>query len=1143
MRTLPVLLALMLALLGATRRTQAEEPYTEPEDDLAHAVVEAYADGGSDAVDALATVERLRDIDPFRVAERLWMRDADDMNAHRAGLAAARAWAVAAAKRPAGASLAELVERWAALDAEDASRLLRLRAAYVALKRELQARTTDWATVGHITERARPDIEAAPWSVTAVDLGSYAIVVLGRAGRTADAIVEDQALVERCLALGWRRAAASLLGRIASSQFELGRLDEALHTLARSRAYYEALDRQPDAAATLVTEARVDMRRNDLDAAEQKLQHARKLMEASHAHRQLPPVLTQLGHIARARGRKEQALAAYTRMLEVCRDLGDDEGIVIGLANCANIHSDTYNHEQARALLEQAIAHAQATGALSAHHIDGLRLNLAGLLGILGQHDGVIATCRRIIASQRATQDKARLPHALECLGTELKNSGRFAEALVACEEALAIYRERQDSHKMVQVLRRLAAVCAPTGRIDAARHYVEAALALARASGSRDLVGLVLADAAAVEASAGQFERARDLLEECWPCAEASEDAGLMHHVVTLLGNVLVHLEEHERALGLLERSLAASRTRGHVHMQVDALKSLAISHWRQGQPEAAFPYLDQAEALARRIASPPLIADVLRLRCQNQFQLGKYAEAVASAQEAVELRLNMARGLGDSEAVALGDATRMVTDYGLDAMLRWMEAGEANRERLERAFWFAEAGRSLALLEGILNRDALRDGSVPAELRTAEAQARDAVRRAHRALAAEAGRETFDEERLAALRAALDDAYRTLDDALARVARAQRRSSGLADPRPVPLEKLQAGLPEDTAFLGYQIMTEGQTVLFLVTRKEARLIRLGNSKPVIEAALAWHRLLAAPGTDERAAARALADRILAPLAKVADLSAWRRLVIAPDGVLAVLPFEGLIHGEGEGRRVIETHEVLNVPSASVFAALEPQPAGLGLLALGDPVYPGETKQDPPAQLAQRGLGNLARLPATGEEVRAIAALYPDKHTLLVRQAATRSALEDALARAPARLAALHLACHGVLDTERPLLTGLVLSEGEILTVADVHRLEVPADLVVLSACETGLGRLTQAEGILGLTRGFLFAGALRVVVSNWKVSDEHTKDLMLRLYEGLCIQGLPPAEALRGAKLALVAAGHAHPYHWASFTLWGAL
>ncbi len=180
----------------------------------------------------------------------------------------------------------------------------------------------------------------------------------------------------------------------------------------------------------------------------------------------------------------------------------------------------------------------------------------------------------------------------------------------------------------------------------------------------------------------------------------------------------------------------------------------------------------------------------------------------------------------------------------------------------------------------------------------------------------------------------------------------------------------------------------------------------------------------------------------------------------------------------------------------------------------------------------------NLVPLPATGAEARALGT------TVLLGKHATEQGLREALAK-NARWRAVHLACHGLVDPERPMRSSLALTPGGdddgFLTALDVFRMKVPADLAVLSACETGKGRVYRAEGIVGLTRAFMFAGAPRVLVSLWKVDDAATLALMKRFYAG-SNAGLPAARALREAQR-FVATQEAwtHPKFWAAWTLWG--
>ena len=239
--------------------------------------------------------------------------------------------------------------------------------------------------------------------------------------------------------------------------------------------------------------------------------------------------------------------------------------------------------------------------------------------------------------------------------------------------------------------------------------------------------------------------------------------------------------------------------------------------------------------------------------------------------------------------------------------------------------------------------------------------------------------------------------------------------------------------------------------------------------------------------------------------------------------------------------------------PSASVLHQLRTRrtdraPPTRDLLALGDPVFAAEAETGSTAAEPVRliGPGDLERLPYTGDEVRSIARLFPeDRADVLLRGEATEARLRRLSANRTYRY--VHLATHGLINDRRPDFSGIALSADTtaatdgLLQAAEIFNLSVNADLVVLSACETGLGRLVRGEGLVGLTRAFMYAGTPSLVVSLWSVADRSTARLMERLYEGLT-DDRAKAEALRTAKLALLGdEALAHPFNWAPFVLVG--
>jgi CHAT domain-containing protein len=312
----------------------------------------------------------------------------------------------------------------------------------------------------------------------------------------------------------------------------------------------------------------------------------------------------------------------------------------------------------------------------------------------------------------------------------------------------------------------------------------------------------------------------------------------------------------------------------------------------------------------------------------------------------------------------------------------------------------------------------------------------------------------------------------------------------------------------------------------------------------------------------------RSLTEMLLRP---AADRLRTRRLVIVSDGILHYVPFAALPLWTGKSAPLIDRFELISVPSASTLAALRQQLASRpfapkALAVLADPVFrrddPRASSHAVAAASQRRSIdrsfsdgtrdsaagASLARLPFTRREARAILSFVPPgaRKEAFDFDASRATALGSDLAQ----YRIVHFATHGFFNTEHPELSGLVLSlvdkngkdqEGLLLT-SDVFGMTLAADLVVLSGCRTALGREVRGEGITGLSRAFLFAGAARVVASLWKVDDAATATLMTHFYRGLLVDKLPAVAALRAAQATLRRdARWSSPYYWAGFVLQG--
>jgi CHAT domain-containing protein len=243
-------------------------------------------------------------------------------------------------------------------------------------------------------------------------------------------------------------------------------------------------------------------------------------------------------------------------------------------------------------------------------------------------------------------------------------------------------------------------------------------------------------------------------------------------------------------------------------------------------------------------------------------------------------------------------------------------------------------------------------------------------------------------------------------------------------------------------------------------------------------------------------------------------------------------------------------------VVSATVYAELKklryrPVDATIELLAFGDPLFPNQAKHPAVTVGAEvrsafeRGL-TLGRLPFSRDEIAGIAALNPQHSQIFLGANATEDRAKALIPNARK----IHFAIHAILDENHPLNSALVLTvpekwtegqENGLLQAWEIfEQVRLKADLVVLSACETGLGREERGEGLIGLTRAFQYAGARSVLASMWRVDDRRTAELMTQFYAQLQ-SGKSKDEALRAAQLAILRRNPADPYYWAAFSLIG--
>jgi CHAT domain-containing protein len=718
---------------------------------------------------------------------------------------------------------------------------------------------------------------------------------------------------------------------------------------------------------------------------------------------------------------------------------------------------------------------------------------------------------------------------------------GRYPDALEAFERAAREFQALGSRTYLSITLRGQAGVHRALDQTEQALSLLGRALREAEAAADREEAANALIETGKALNGLGRYSEGVGALERAWKESEAVGDREGVAHVLLHLGVARLELGELDRARPLLERCRAHCRELGLRFLAGPVLTNLGVIQERSGRSAEALDLfraaLRELEVGGDRRSTWRCVQNLGVLHLKRR----EWTEALREATRAREMCVEMCRGLGESGALGLRRMAWESASVGLGAVEKLSSSGTGDpAPLLHEALRFVESGRALLLAEGLINRGRLLEAKVSPALLKTHAAARLRVEEL------ETGFRSFLESRspeaaaVASLRRELAETYGALEQAVAQIERAERRTAELVYPRTIEPGALRELVPEGTAL----VLFHGRQRLFalVATSGSLRLAQVGTGTDVPALAETWLGHVSARSAEEAKAAAQLYDALLRPLEEL--LPGTKRLLISPDVDLAYLPFEALLRSEGpRSERAVERWEIAYVPSATVIARLREDARtarrGEGLLALGDPDYGAAG-----AAGGTREAGALERLPGSGEEVRAIAALFPEgRRTVLLRQEATLGSLRGALGTAEGRLFSIHLACHGLVNRERPRLTALAFSGRELLRLDDLYGLRFPSELAVLSACGSGQGKLQVGEGVIGLVRGFFYAGCPRVVVANWRVSDESTRHLMEAFYRRMLADGLAPAAALREAKLEMLRAGdpRAHPWHWAGFVLWG--
>ncbi|HEY6245254.1 MAG TPA: CHAT domain-containing tetratricopeptide repeat protein [Pyrinomonadaceae bacterium] len=816
-----------------------------------------------------------------------------------------------------------------------------------------------------------------------------------------------------------------------------------------------------------------------------------------------------------------------------------------------------------------------------------------------GRFANLTAKANEALKLSRILNDKYRMAQSLGYLGSADFYLGHLEQALDSHEQAAALAEVAGNKQFYGASLQNIGATLTAMGQYEEALFYLSKTLEIGKELNAGIRLWGPLRNIGDLYLHLGDFDEAETTLLQALALTRQYKNQLFEESTLTQLISVPLGRHDYNSALEYARQAAAIDAVLKHPAARYELLNNTAVVYQEMGNYLKAIEMYQQALELAQ--SSGTTLAEAVISSnigaCQNS--LGQSTEALKMELKARDILENMGSAAYPVEESLVGWRIGLIREklgqvdealkvfYDSISKIERVRAGAVRTEsaraaigasssrlffdtiellvalkRPAEAFAVAERFRARAFLDLLAEERIDLRQDLTAEQRKNE----DTLTTQISAIQKERLSQSVDADRRQQLDADLTAAENALDEFYLELRHDNPRYASLRHAELVSTERVQKELLDSDSALVEFMLGDKHSYALVLSRTNVSAVQLPARKDIEDQVASYRKLLnhrvsaltvKTDLAEYTAASLKLYRTIFEPLEQ--SLGGSRKLIIAPDGALAYLPFETL-SSSNRRQLLLERFQITYVPSASALATLsartrEKTVTRKGLIAFGDPLYNtdinspktgGDPTQGVDPHHQERGF-EFTQLPYTRYEVESISKLFPnDQSKVYLGVNANEEAVKTANLD---QYRYLHFATHALVDDRVPGRSGIVLSltnngkEDGILQVGEIMRLRLNAEQVTLSACSTALGRFFEGEGIVGLTRGFLYAGADSVVVSLWNVSDTATAELMRAFYTNLN-RGLPRGEALRQAKLKMVRARNlewTHPYFWAPFVLVG--
>ncbi|WP_323363480.1 CHAT domain-containing protein [Leptothoe sp. PORK10 BA2] len=956
-------------------------------------------------------------------------------------------------------------------------------------------------------------------------------------------------------AVGYQEQEAATLNNIGAVYQALGEQETALEYFRQSLPLRQVVGDRPGEAVTLSNIAASYQAISQWDIALAHQQQALQLYQMLGNRQQEAMTLNRIGSIYNDLGEQNSALTHYQQALALWQAMGDTASEAIALNNIGAVYNEIGEGKTALDYLQQALALRQTVGDRAG---EAVTLTVMGLVyNDSGESQAALNYYQEALVIHREIGDQFKEGVTLNNIGSAYDSLGERQTALDHYQQALSLLQAINNRREVSVTLNNIGLLYDSLGDPETALDYYQRSLSLSRAVGHRALEATTLTNLGSVYETLGEIATALEHYQQALPLSRAVGDRRSEASILTNTGRAYGRLGNWTAALDYYQQALPLRRAVGDRAGEAVTLNNIGAVYYSLGKPESALEHYQQALPLSQAVGDRPQEANALSNLAhlyQTQGQLDDALETINDAITLIEdLRLDISPGELRSSYFATVQNYYQLKTHIL------MQLG-----RPEAAFETSEASRARVLLELLSEANVdIRQGVDPTLLAQEQSLKTELQQIESRRIALRSG--DYTQTEAAAIDRESETVLQQLENTLAEIRRASPAYADTVQPRPLTLDQIQQQVLDDDTVLLQYALGEDQSYLWIVGPEQFQSVVLPGREEINTAASTFRNALANPGPVGlvRRPAQTLTAMILP------ELPAWaegKRLLVAGDGILSEIPFAALaVPGAEQYEPLLSEHEILSQPSISAVSVLRHQLGNrpeqpLSVAVLADPVYQPTDERlkqasntDLPREaernLRDMNLQAILPLPFTRTEADGILQLAQQRNLRSLAAFDFEANYDWVTDPKLGDYGVVHLATHGFINPVNPQLSGVVLSlvdeqgnrrDDGFLRLHDIFNLKLSAELVVLSACQTGRGEQVSGEGIIGLSRGFMYAGAERVAVSLWNVNDEATANLMTEFYRYLLEENQSPAAALRAAQLDMWEAGQS-PYYWAAFTLQG--